>query len=121
AAARQVRIVIEQTARYAAEDGFFAKMASSASLGGQPLPADVQSKLDAGTSAARSAYESLGTFVQGERPPRAPEKDAVGRERYALASRSFIGAEVDLEESYAWGVQELERLISDKEKRGAQV
>jgi uncharacterized protein (DUF885 family) len=121
AAARQVRIVIEQTARYAAEDGFFAKMASSASLGGQPLPADVQSKLDAGTSAARSAYESLGTFLQDELLPVAPEKDAVGRERYALASRSFIGAEVDLEETYAWGVQELERLISEQEKVAAQI
>ena len=29
-----------------------------------------------------------------------------GRERYALASREFLGATVDLEETYAWGWQE---------------
>ncbi|WP_416404302.1 DUF885 domain-containing protein [Arthrobacter sp. LFS091] len=121
AAARQVRIVIEQTGRYAAEDGFFAKMASSAALNGQPLPADVQDRLDAGTAAARSAYSALGDFLRDELLPLAPEKDAVGRERYALASRSFVGAQIDLEETYAWGVQELERLIGEQEKVAAQI
>ncbi|WP_284986180.1 DUF885 domain-containing protein [Arthrobacter sp. fls2-241-R2A-172] len=121
ASARQVRIVIEQTGRYAAEDGFFAKMASSAALNGQPLPADVQDRLDAGTAAARSAYSALGDFLRDELLPLAPEKDAVGRERYALASRSFVGAQIDLEETYAWGVQELERLIGEQEKVAAQI
>ncbi|MGR0158378.1 DUF885 domain-containing protein [Paenarthrobacter nitroguajacolicus] len=121
AAARQVRIVIEQTGRYAAEDGFFAKMAANAAIDGSPLPAELQSKLDAGTAAARSAYSFLGDFLRDELLPTAPEKDAVGRERYALASRSFIGAEVDLEETYAWGVQELERLISEQEKVAGQI
>lgn len=121
AAARQVRIVIEQTGRYAADDGFFAKMASTAAVGGTPLPADLQAKLDAGTAAARSAYSALGDFLRDELLPVAPEKDAVGRERYALASRSFVGAEIDLEETYAWGVQELERLISEQEKVANQI
>ncbi|MGJ3192334.1 DUF885 domain-containing protein [Paenarthrobacter sp. FR1] len=121
ASARQVRIVIEQTGRYTAEDGFFAKMASSAALNGQPLPADVQDRLDAGTAAARSAYSALGEFLRDELLPLAPEKDAVGRERYALASRSFVGAQIDLEETYSWGVQELERLIGEQEKVAAQI
>ena len=30
-------------------------------------------------------------------------KDAVGRDVYALGSRDFLGATVDLEETYAWG------------------
>jgi len=121
AAARQVRIVIEQTGRYAAGDGFFAKMAANAAIDGAPLPAGIQDKLDAGTAAARAAYSSLGAFLRDELLPAAPEKDAVGRERYALASRSFIGAEVDLEETYAWGVQELERLIGEQEKVAGQI
>ncbi|MDP9934520.1 uncharacterized protein (DUF885 family) [Paenarthrobacter nicotinovorans] len=120
-AARQVRIVIEQTSRYAAEDGFFAKLAANARIGDAPLPAGVQDKLDAGTAAARSAYSALGAFLRDELLPVAPEKDAVGRERYALASRSFLGAEVDLEETYAWGVQELDRLISEQEKIAGQI
>ncbi|WP_144661993.1 DUF885 domain-containing protein [Paenarthrobacter nicotinovorans] len=121
AAARQVRIVIEQTSRYAAEDGFFAKLAANARIGDAPLPAGVQDKLDAGTAAARSAYSALGAFLRDELLPVAPEKDSVGRERYALASRSFLGAEVDLEETYAWGVQELDRLIGEQEKVAGQI
>lgn len=120
-AVRQVKIVIEQTSKYASEDGFFAKLASEASLGGQPLPADLQEKLDAGAAVARSAYLRLAAFLETELLPFAPEKDAVGRERYALASRSFLGATVDLEETYNWGVQELDRLISEQERVAEQI
>ncbi|WP_347110422.1 DUF885 domain-containing protein [Paenarthrobacter sp. S56] len=121
AAARQVRIVIDQANRYAAPDGFFAKLASEARVNGSPLPAGVQSELDAGAAAARDAYSSLAAFLRDELLPQAPEKDAVGRERYALSSRAFLGAGIDLEETYAWGVQELERLIAEQEKVAGQI
>ncbi|MFP3578546.1 DUF885 domain-containing protein [Arthrobacter sp. SIMBA_036] len=121
AARRQVGIVIEQAERYAADDGFFAKLAAGATLEGAPLPSELQDKLDAGTRQAREAYAALATFLRDELLPAAPAKDAVGRERYALSSRSFLGAEVDLEETYAWGVQELERLIGEQEKVAAQI
>ncbi|MDT0169966.1 DUF885 domain-containing protein [Pseudarthrobacter sp. BRE9] len=116
AAARQVRIVIEQVAKYAAPDGFFAKLAAGAATTGGPLPAAPQERLDAGADAARGAYTRLAEFLRTELLPAAPEKDAVGRARYALASRSFLGAEVDLEETYAWGVGELDRLIAEQER-----
>ncbi len=116
AAARQVKIVIEQTTKHAAEDGFFAKLAANAKTADGPLPGDVQSALDAGAAAARVAYSRLAGFLESELLPVAPEKDAVGRERYALASRVFLGAAVDLEETYAWGVQELDRLIAEQER-----
>lgn len=115
-AVRQVKIVIEQTSKYAAADGFFAKLAAEATIDGQPLPAELQEKLDVGAAVARSAYLRLAAFLEAELLPYAPEKDAVGRERYALASRSFLGATVDLEETYAWGVQELDRLIAEQER-----
>ncbi|MFP5313722.1 MAG: DUF885 domain-containing protein, partial [Actinomycetes bacterium] len=121
AAARQVRIVIEQVTKYAAEDGFFAKLAAGAATADAPLPAALQEKLDAGAGAARRAYSGLAEFLRTELLPAAPEKDAVGRARYALASRSFLGAEVDLEETYAWGVQELDRLIAEQEQVAATI
>ncbi|MFF1882488.1 DUF885 domain-containing protein [Pseudarthrobacter sp. NPDC058196] len=121
AAARQVRIVMDQVTKYAADDGFFAKLAAGAATAGGPLPAPLQEKLDAGTGAARSAYRGLAEFLRTELLPAAPEKDAVGRARYALASRSFLGAEVDLEETYAWGVQELERLIAEQVRVAATI
>lgn len=121
AAARQVRIVIEQVAKYAAPDGFFAKLAAGATIAAGPLPAALQDRLDAGAAAARAAYNGLAEFLRTELLPAAPEKDAVGRARYALASRSFLGAEVDLEETYAWGVQELDRLIAEQEQVAATI
>lgn len=121
AAARQVSIVIEQATKHAADDGFFAKLAAEAKTAEGPLPQDVQSKLDAGAAAARVAYSRLAGFLEAELLPVAPEKDAVGRERYALASRAFLGATVDLEETYAWGVQELDRLIAEQERVAGEI
>ena len=114
-AARQVAIVMEQTTKYAAEDGFFAKLAAGAQTADGPLPAALREKLDAGAAAARNAYAELAAFLKEELLPVAPAKDAVGRERYALASRGFLGAAVDLEETYAWGIGELERIIAAQE------
>ena len=120
-AERQVSIVIDQCTKYAAEDGFFAKMAAGAKTKEGPLSADLQAKLDDGTAAARAAYAKLADFLSTELLPVAPAKDAVGRDRYALASREFLGATVDLDETYAWGVQELERLIAEQERVAAEI
>jgi uncharacterized protein (DUF885 family) len=121
AAARQVSIVMEQVTRYAAEDGFFATLAAGARTAEGPLPAELQSRLDAGAAAAGAAYSRLARFLEAELLPAAPAKDAVGRERYALASREFLGATVDLEETYAWGVQELDRIIAGQEAVAAEI
>lgn len=120
-AARQVSIVMEQVTKYAAEDGFFAKLAADAKTAEGPLAAELQSALDAGAAAARTAYSRLAGFLESELLPVAPANDAVGRERYALASREFLGATVDLEETYAWGVKELDRIIAEQERVAAQI
>ena len=49
-------------------------------------------------------------FLRDELAPRGRDKQAAGRERYALASQYFLGAKVDLDETYAWGFEELARL-----------
>ena len=41
------------------------------------------------------------------------EKQAAGRERYELASQYFLGAKVDLDETYAWGFEELARIEAE--------
>jgi len=120
-AARQVSIVIEQVSKYAAEDGFFAKLAAEARTAEGPLSPELQASLDDGAAAARAAYSGLAGFLATELLPVAPEKDAVGRARYTLASRQFLGAAVDLEETYAWGVQELERIIAEQEGVAAEI
>ena len=108
AARRQVSACAEQCADNAGPDGFFAAFASSArTADGSPLPAGLQADLDRAAVAAGDAYGSLDSVLRDELLPAAPERDACGRDLYALHSRSFLGAVIDLEETYHWGQQEL--------------
>lgn len=74
----------------------------------------VRRELETGAAAARQAYADLARYLRDELAPQALE-DAVGRERYALWSRYFLGATVDLDETYAWGVEELARVVAEQE------
>ncbi len=65
--------------------------------------------------AASSAFAETGRFLERDLAPRGREREAVGREHYALASRRYLGATIDLEETYAWGWAELARLVEDME------
>ncbi|MGW6174980.1 DUF885 domain-containing protein [Arthrobacter sp. NPDC055138] len=121
AAKRQVRIVMEQTGAYAAEDGFFRSLAGQAAAEEGELSQDLRDRLAAAAEAAATAYGQLASVLEAEVLPAAPEKDAVGRERYALMSRRFLGSAVDLEATYAWGVAELERIIAEQEAVAEQI
>jgi uncharacterized protein (DUF885 family) len=54
-------------------------------------------------------------FLRDELAPHSPEKDAVGRDLYALASSDFLGAVIDLDETYEWGIEELARMTEEQE------
>jgi uncharacterized protein (DUF885 family) len=88
---------------------------AAADDGEDGLPAELAAALLANAELARAGYGTLVDFLRTELLPLAPSEDAVGRERYVLASREFLGAEVDLEETYAWGVAELDRVIAEQE------
>ena len=51
--------------------------------------------------------------------PQAPSRDACGAEVYELSSRNFLGAKVDLAETYAWGWEELARIETEMESIAA--
>ncbi|MFI5086521.1 MAG: DUF885 domain-containing protein [Actinomycetales bacterium] len=121
AARRQVQIVIGQAKAHAAADGFFAALAAGAGTADGGLPEPVSRALAAGAEKAAAAYATLAAFLESELLPAAPARDAVGRERYALASRAFLGSAVDLEETYAWGVAELDRIIAEQEAVAEQI
>jgi uncharacterized protein (DUF885 family) len=114
-AIRQVREVILQADKQIADDGFFFELARNASIESGDLPASLRSELDSASRDAAGAYGSLRTFLADELAPHAPERDAVGRDIYALESRGFLGATVDLDETYEWGVAELERMTAEQE------
>src|SRR6185312_5759887 len=73
------------------------------------------SDLAEGARASAEAFGKLQAFLTDELAKHAPEKDAVGREHYALASRYFLGATVDLDETYEWGIEELARMVAEQE------
>lgn len=83
-----------------------------AKLVGQ-APDDIRRELSGHAEAASAAYGELAAFLEHSMAPRGRAKEAVGREHYALASRQFLGAVVDLEETYAWGWEELKRIEDD--------
>lgn len=114
-ARRQVTEVATQIARYSADDGFFASFVASAAPEEGQLPASLARDLADHAGAARVAYDELRTFLTTELAPVAGEEDAVGRELYALNSRRFLGATIDLDETYEWGREELARMIAEQE------
>ncbi len=120
-ARRQVREVADQAKRHAANGGFFARFAAEASLESGSLPASLATDLSAGARAAAAAYGTLAEFLGGTLESAAPERDAVGREVYALQSRRFLGATIDLDETYDWGVEELARMVTEQESIADQI
>ena len=115
-AKRQVREVIEQAKRHAATDGFFATFADGAALdNGQAVPDSLAGALSRGAASSAAAYATLREFLQTELLDAAVENDGVGRELYALQSRRFLGATIDLDETYEWGIEELARMAAEQE------
>ncbi|WP_295845554.1 DUF885 domain-containing protein [uncultured Microbacterium sp.] len=114
-ARRQVSEVVTQIARYTSDTGFFAEFVGDAAPEEGQLPASLARDLAENSNAARVAYDGLASFLSKELAPAAGEVDAVGREVYALQSRQFLGAEVDLDETYEWGVEELARMVAEQE------
>lgn len=115
-ARRQVSEVAKQIVRYTADHGFFAEFTAEAAPETGQLPASLAKELADNASAARVAYDALGSFLTSELAPAASEVDAVGRDLYALHSRRFLGASVDLDETYEWGLEELSLMVAEQEK-----
>ena len=120
-AIRQVREIITQAQKQVADTGFFFQLAENARAGDADLPDSLKSELDSGAKASARAYAELSSFLSDELAQHAPEKDAVGRELYALASRDFLGATVDLDETYEWGIEELRRMTDEQESIARQI
>lgn len=102
----QVEKVIEQ-ARALAEPG---SNFDTLIAGAAEVPATLREQLGSHAEAARASFAELADFLASELLPAAPENEACGREAYALYSRDFLGAEVDFDETYAWGLEELARI-----------
>jgi len=110
-AVRQYREVIDQIGSWTGRSGeggdMFGTLVAGCGIDG------LKPQLERHAAEANAALDDVASFLQREILPRGRERDAVGREHYALQSRYFLGATVDLEETYAWGWEELKRLSDD--------
>jgi uncharacterized protein (DUF885 family) len=114
-ARRQVTEVLAQAKKQAARDGFFFTFVNAAATGdGSGLPDSVTADLWKGAEASATAYQKLAEFFVNELGPAATENDAIGRELYELQSRRFLGAKIDLDETYEWGIEELARMVEEQ-------
>ncbi|WP_353987848.1 DUF885 domain-containing protein [Ruicaihuangia caeni] len=120
-ARRQVAEVATQARRYGASDGFFFEFAENATAGDSALPDSMRSDLARGAEVSAAAYLRLADFLEQELAPAATETDAIGRELYSLCSRSFLGATIDLDETYEWGIEELARMTDEQERVAATI
>jgi uncharacterized protein (DUF885 family) len=118
---RQVEACIRQTADLTDEDGYFVTFAKEAKAGDKELSPAVRADLERSVAAAAEAYRRLGDSLREHLLDRAPEADACGRERYQLVSRYFLGATVDLEETYQWGQEEVARITAEMQEVAEQI
>ena len=80
-----------------------------AGYGAGPLAAE----LAAAAGAAHAGYAETARYLRESYAPRAKETDAVGAERYAIAARLTLGADIDPREAYEWGWAELARIEAE--------
>jgi len=113
-AIRQIQIAINQAEQLLAPDGFFRKFAKNAKPAEGELPDSLKSELLAAAESATDGYAEMARFFKEELLPAGNKEDAIGRERYALLSASFLGKKVDLDETYEWGKEELARVVAEQ-------
>jgi uncharacterized protein (DUF885 family) len=117
AARRQVKACATQCEQWsAAGGGFYSGLVARTGATGLML-----ADLERAAAAASAATADLGEFLRTELLPVAPAADAAGRERYQLASRYFLGADIDLDEAYAWGWSEVRRIEAEIARVAGQI
>jgi uncharacterized protein (DUF885 family) len=118
-ARRQLEKVDEQVRRWTGQTGagdLFLGLVGSLDAEGS-----LADDLHRNARAASAAFAEFGRFLGSELAPRGREREAVGRDEYALCNRYFLGATVDLDETYAWGWEELKRLDDEKKETAERI
>ncbi|MGY1707904.1 DUF885 domain-containing protein [Geodermatophilus sp. SYSU D00758] len=117
-APRQVGTVVGQLGEWL-QGPFYGRFAAAG-------PESLRGELDAAAAAADQAVADVRDFLRDRYAPRAEgTPDAVGRERYALAARRWTGSDLGrdrgLEEAYAWGWAEHQRILAEQRAAAEEV
>ena len=120
ASKRQAAEGARQAEVWGGDTGLFAGMLEAfdkAEIGPETLGTD----LGRGSRLAREGYTETARWLREEYAPRASEREGSGEERYALLSRVFLGATINLRETYQWGWEELNRVESEMEQTAGRI
>lgn len=121
-ALRQVEAVIKQADGHADRDtSFFTALVAGARPDGEEPTSRLRAELEFAAAEARQAYADLAEHLGRVVAPEAPTQDGVGRERYQRFSREFLGAQIDLDETYEWGLGELAGIVAEQEAVAAEL
>jgi uncharacterized protein (DUF885 family) len=105
AARRQVESVIDQVRSVAgSESRFLDLVALAADNGGD------EAQVAAAAEIARAAAAGFADWLEHSYLPAADPNDGVGRDRYQSGAQYFLGMDLDTEDTYEWGWDELHRL-----------
>ena len=99
---------------------FFDSLLEAHERAGAPGGDSLRGELERGVAIATEAYADMGGYLAERYVPDAEPRDPVGRDRYLLGARVFNGAELDVEETYRWGWDELywvERELAETAER----
>ena len=107
---RQVEQLAQQVDAWVAPGGFFDSLRKGARTADGELDADLAHELGRAVEVARRSYRQAAARLRTDFLPEAQQSDGVGIERYQYFSRRFLGARIDLAETYRWGLAEVERI-----------
>ncbi len=86
--------------------GFFRSLVAGAG----ERPSALGSRLDSAAGAADRAYLDFAAFLEEGYAPRVPDRDGCGPELYPIYSQYFNAVDLDLDQTYEWGWEELARI-----------
>ncbi|HEY7796326.1 MAG TPA: DUF885 domain-containing protein, partial [Microbacteriaceae bacterium] len=116
-AQRQVEQVLNQIPGLMGRIGFFGQLAAS---GSQQFP-ELADVLSSAAEKASDGLEQYRQFLSETLYGRSAKEDAIGRENYELLIRKFVGIQLDLDETYLWGIDQLEMVVKEQELIASQI
>ena len=78
-------------------------------------------RLQRAVAPVSESLDAFGKFLQGDYMQTADPKDGVGADRYALSAKGYNGVELDLDETYRWGWEQLRWVQSEMAKTAGQI
>ena len=109
-ARRQVESVVAQARRVSEDPASLDEIVGKVSGNG------ISGTLTVAAEGARSAFARFADWLETAYLPNAVTEDGAGRDVYERAAGRLVGLEVDPDEAYAWGWEELHRLLGEMDR-----